>query len=116
MQFIKHVEPKFISPLRPIVSLALTCRRRGFANMRFVSLGVGIHGVQLRLLCKSLASSLRLTAAISLHRVSYTKSRHELQKKVPWDSSKAIECFLDRKWDVMCDPGQYVMEICYKLI
>lgn len=106
MQFMKHVDPKLISPLKPTVSLALTCLRLGLANIRFVSLGVGIHGVQLRLFCKSLVSNFLLIEAISRHLASYIKSRHELQNNVPWESSIAIECFFARRWEFICEPRQ----------
>lgn len=106
IQFIKHVDPKLISPLKPTVSLALTCLRFGLANIRFVSFGVGIHGVQLRLFCKSFVSNFLLSEAISLHLESYIKSLQELQNRVPCDSSRAIECFFARKCALIWEPRQ----------
>lgn len=57
MQFIKHVEPRFSKPRRPIVVIAFPCttyRRRGYCNNASMLLLVVIHGLHDTILFKFL--------------------------------------------------------------
>lgn len=56
MQFIKHVEPKFSNPRKPIVVIELTWRRRGYCSSASILFPVVRHGrhdiLLFRFLCK----------------------------------------------------------------
>lgn len=71
---MKHVDPKFNRPRKPIVVNELTYRRRGYCNNASILLLVEVHGLHEMLLFKLLFFPMRCDAIDELNQKKRTLS------------------------------------------